>query len=154
VYRIGLRYAGADPRQALRESVPDSAEINALVTALDRLDCVSAIGRWTRATLLLIDELPATRAPDLAQRPGRDTPSFKRDVRKLKERGLTESLDIGYRLSPRGAAVLDREGHPRPAHARSAPEPGTSLPRIGAAAARALAARRGPPRAGGRTQRG
>jgi hypothetical protein len=33
--------------------------------------------------------------------------SFKRDVRKLKELGLTESLEVGYRLSPRGAALLD-----------------------------------------------
>jgi hypothetical protein len=27
-------------------------------------------------------------------------------VRKLKELGLTESLTVGYRLSPRGAALL------------------------------------------------
>jgi ribosomal protein S19E (S16A) len=39
---------------------------------------------------------------------GRDTPSFKRDVRKLKEMGLTESLEVGYRLSPRGQALLSR----------------------------------------------
>jgi hypothetical protein len=31
---------------------------------------------------------------------------FKIDVRKLKNLGLTESLDIGYRLSPRGRAYL------------------------------------------------
>jgi hypothetical protein len=30
---------------------------------------------------------------------GRNTASFNQNVRKLKERGLTESLDIGYRLS-------------------------------------------------------
>ncbi|GAA3349433.1 hypothetical protein GCM10020358_71560 [Amorphoplanes nipponensis] len=140
VYRIGLRYAGVDPRHALREAVPDTAEIDAIVAWLDRLDRASPTGPWTRATLLLIDELPATRAPDLADRMGRDTPSFKQNVRKLKERGLTESLDIGYRLSARGAAVLDHEGHPRPARGRSAPEPGTPLPHLGAAATRALAA--------------
>ncbi len=33
---------------------------------------------------------------------------FKVDVRKFKEMGLTESLDVGYRLSPRGRAVLAR----------------------------------------------
>lgn len=33
---------------------------------------------------------------------------FKQDVRKLKELGLTESLEIGYRLSPRGKSVIDR----------------------------------------------
>ena len=38
----------------------------------------------------------------------RERLAFKRDVRKLKELGLTESLDVGYRLSPRGRAVLDR----------------------------------------------
>jgi hypothetical protein len=31
VYRIGLRYADVDPRHALREAVPDAAEIDALV---------------------------------------------------------------------------------------------------------------------------
>ncbi len=141
VYRIGLRYAGVDPRQALREAVPDAAEIDAIGAWLDRLDRASPAGPWTRATLLLIDELPATRAPDLARRMGRDTPSFKQNVRKLKERGLTESLDIGYRLAPRGAAVLDHEGHPRIARDRPAPEPGTPLPHLGAAATRALTAR-------------
>ena len=139
VYRIGLRYAGVDPRHALREAVPDPAEIDAILAWLDRLDRASPTGPWTRATLLLIDELPATRAPDLARRMGRDTPSFKQNVRKLKERGLTESLDIGYRLSARGAAVLDHEGHPRSAQG-SVPEPGIPLPRLGAAATRALTA--------------
>ncbi|WP_238010360.1 hypothetical protein KZZ52_53820 [Dactylosporangium sp. AC04546] len=136
VYRIGLRYAGVDPRHALREAVPDAAEIDGIVVWLDRLDRASPTGPWTRATLLLIDELPATRAPDLAQRMGRDTPSFKQNVRKLKERGLTESLDIGYRLSARGAAVLDHEGHPRSTPGRPAPD--IPLPHLGAAATRAL----------------
>lgn len=138
VYRIGLRYAGVDPRHALREAVPDAVEIGAIVAWLDRLDRASPTGPWTRATLMLIDELPATRAPDLAQRMGRDTPSFKQNVRKLKERGLTESLDIGYRLSARGAAVLDHEDHPRSAQDRPVPQPGIPLPRLGAAATRAL----------------
>jgi hypothetical protein len=71
---------------------------------------------------------------------GRETAPFKQNVRKLKERGLTASLDIGYRLSARGAAVLDHEGHPRPARGRPAPEPGTPLPHIGAPATRALTA--------------
>src|SRR4051812_14115543 len=141
VYRIGLRYAGVDPRHALREVVPDATEIDSIVAWLDRLDRASPAGPWTRATLLLIDELPATRAPDLAQRMGRDTLPFKQNVRKLKERGLTESLDIGYRLSARGAAVLEREGHSRSAPDRPVPEPGIPLPHIGASATRALTTR-------------
>ena len=66
----------------------------------------------------------------------RPTPEFKRDVRKLKERGLTESLAIGYRLSLRGEAVLDHEEGPR--H-RAPRRKGTALPRnIGAPATGAL----------------
>jgi len=48
-------------------------------------------------------------APDLAASIGRDRDSFKLDVRKLKALGLTESLEIGYRLSPRGLAYLGIE---------------------------------------------
>ena len=44
---------------------------------------------------------------------GRETADFKKDVRKLKELGLTESLAIGYLLSPRGEAVVDA-GLPAP----------------------------------------
>ncbi|MGH3347384.1 MAG: hypothetical protein ACRDO4_10410 [Nocardioides sp.] len=136
VYRVGLRYAGADPRETLREQVPGEEEIREMRTWLDRLDAASRTGPWTGATLEIIDRSPGVRAPDLAAELGRETPEFKTDVRKLKEKGLTESLAIGYRLSPRGEAVLDHRGPPR----ERAPRPaGTPLPRaIGAPATRAL----------------
>lgn len=47
------------------------------------------------------------RAANLAALLGRETLPFKADVRRLKALGLTESLDVGYRLSPRGRAFLD-----------------------------------------------
>jgi hypothetical protein len=34
---------------------------------------------------------------------------FKLNVRKLKALGLTESLEIGYRLSPRGLVFMKGE---------------------------------------------
>ena len=49
---------------------------------------------------------PGVRAADLAQAFGRETQPFKLDVRKLKNLGLTISLQTGYRLSPRGEAYL------------------------------------------------
>jgi hypothetical protein len=105
LYRIGLRLAGPDPRVALRAkrrlSRADHAEIE---TRLARMDRASPHGPWTAAVLELIAENPGVRAPDLAARMGRETLPFKRDVRKLKELGLTESLEVGYRLSPRGRA--------------------------------------------------
>ena len=109
LYRIGLRLAGPDPRVELRSrDALTAAERAELAGRLDRLDRASRRGPWTAAVLDLIAENPGVRAPDLAERFGRETPPFKRDVRKLKELGLTESLEVGYRLSPRGAAFLDR----------------------------------------------
>ena len=85
----------------------------------------------------LIDLNPTVRAPDLAAQVGRATADFKKDVRKLKELGLTESLAIGYLLSPRGEAVVDA-GLPTPRE-RAPRATGTQLPRdIGAPATAAL----------------
>jgi hypothetical protein len=107
IWRVGLRFAGADPRIALRSKARFSAAERAeLATRLDRLDRASTTGAWTRQVLELIAANPARRAPDLAAMLGRQTQPFKRDVRKLKELGLTESLDVGYRISPRGRALL------------------------------------------------
>ena len=97
LYRIALHLAGPDPRIALRETPPDDA----VFASLERM------GGWTYAVLAAIAANPGLRAPDLAESFGRETAPFKRDVRKLKELGLTESLEIGYRISPRGQAVLD-----------------------------------------------
>jgi hypothetical protein len=112
LYRVGVRLAGPDPRVALRArsrlSARDRAEIGA---RLARLDAAARGGPWTAAVLDLIAANPGARAPDLAARLGRETLPFKRDVRRLKELGLTESLEVGYRLSPRGRA-WHRGPHP------------------------------------------
>ncbi|WP_374456270.1 hypothetical protein [Nocardioides sp.] len=136
-WRIGVAYAGPDPREALRSAVPDTEEIASINARLDRLDASASYGPWTRQTLDLIDLNPTVRAPDLAAQVGRETADFKKDVRKLKELGLTESLAIGYLLSPRGEAVVDA-GLPEP-RVRALREQGTPLPRsIGAPATGAL----------------
>lgn len=114
LYRVAFRLQGEDPRTALRQQDDLTAEdVAALRQRLDRLDRAARHGAWTGAVLRLIGELPGARASDLATRFGRDTAAFKTDVRKLKALGLTESLEVGYRLSPRGRALLDRigEGH-------------------------------------------
>jgi DNA-binding MarR family transcriptional regulator len=119
VFRIGLRFAGPDPRVALRERADLAEDERArLVLRLERLDRASRHGPWTRATLAAIARRPGTRATDLAHGLGRETPAFKRDVRKLKELGLTESLDTGYRLSPRGRALVRTSALPEAARAR------------------------------------
>lgn len=109
LYRIGLTWAGEDPRVALRENVElTDDEVAALVTKLARFDKSSSFGPWTSHTLELIEHHPRRRAPDLAEMVGRETAPFKIDVRKLKALGLTRSFDVGYELSPRGREFLRR----------------------------------------------
>jgi hypothetical protein len=108
IYRVRLRIAGSDPRVALRESMPDDTQMLDIERRLARLDRASRHGPWTQAVLRIILDQPEVRAADLAPQLGRERLPFKLDVRKLKELGLTESLPKGYRLSPRGEAVLER----------------------------------------------
>jgi hypothetical protein len=108
VHRIAFRRVGDDPRAALRERADLSpAERDELRAALAGIDARSRRGPWTAATLALIRDRPGVRAAELAAAAGRETLKFKADVRRLKELGLTESLETGYRLSPRGEALLE-----------------------------------------------
>jgi len=107
LYRIRLHWSGEDPRKQLREQANLSEEDVAEVRArLERYDRASRKGPWTATTLRLIRTHPATLAATLAERGGWEKAWFKTNVRKLKALGLTESLEVGYRLSPRGAAFL------------------------------------------------
>jgi hypothetical protein len=112
VYRIRFHAVqGPDPRDELAGTGALSPEDVADITRrLDRLDRASSSGPWTRTTLALIAERPEVRAGDLADRVGRERAPFKLDVRKLKNLGLTLSLPVGYRISPRGRAYLDATG--------------------------------------------
>ena len=114
VYRVDFHHAGADPREALRQAdALSEEELAGLRARLDRLDRAARDGPWTVATLRLIGDRPGVRASDLAGLRGQERHPFKTDVRKLKELGLTESLEVGYRLSPRGRALLEQLGEPR-----------------------------------------
>jgi hypothetical protein len=100
VYRVALHLAGPDPRVALRE--------DAELTDADRAEIDARLARlpWAHDYLRTIAEHPATLAATLAERHGLEKRVFKGRVRRLKELGLTESLEVGYRLSPRGEAYL------------------------------------------------
>jgi hypothetical protein len=111
IYRIRLSLLGPDPRVALREELPDATALAEIERRLARLDRASAHGPWTLPVLRAIAANPERRAADLATELGRPRLPFKVDVRKLKDLGLTESLPIGYRLSPRGRAVLAHLEH-------------------------------------------
>jgi hypothetical protein len=107
LYRIELGALAADPRIALRKKRSTDSDLQDLIVRLDRLDARSNGAPWTRRVLDLVHDHPARRAGDLCTMAGQDKMSFKLNVRKLKTLGLTESLEVGYRLSPRGVALLD-----------------------------------------------
>jgi hypothetical protein len=101
LHRIRFHRVGDDPRAALRARADLSdEERDEIARRLARLP-------WARPVLGLIERHPATVSTELAPRLGLDRQPFKERVRRLKALGLTESLPVGYRLSPRGRAVLD-----------------------------------------------
>ena len=104
-YVIAVSYLAPDERPDLAaDDRLSTADVEAITARLDRWD--AATEPWTRQYLEMIGANEAVRAPDLAARVGLDVPRFKRRVRQLKGLGLTISLDVGYRLSPRGKAYL------------------------------------------------
>ena len=106
VYRIEVKPAGPDPRAVLRqraELTPE--ELADLRTRLQRMDRI-ADQPWTWETLRLIADNPGRVSTELAEEMGLPRKYFKQRVRRLKELGLTESLQVGYRISPRGEALL------------------------------------------------
>lgn len=106
-YVITVSYLGPDERPDLAaDDALGDADVQAISARLDRWDAASSDGPWTRRYLGMIAANEAVRAPDLAARVGLDVPRFKRRVRQLKGLGLTISLDVGYRVSPRGRAYL------------------------------------------------
>jgi hypothetical protein len=107
-YLISVSFLGADERPALAaDDTLAAADVAAITARLERLDAASESGPWTRRYLRLVADNEAVRAPNLAAGEGLDVPRFKRRVRRLKELGLTISLGVGYRLSPRGRAFLE-----------------------------------------------
>lgn len=107
VYRIELLGLRADERASLRASseLTDS-EWEALQKRFDRWE--KAAPGYFPAILSAIARSPEVAAATLAGELDVEKLKFKQDVRKLKELGLTESLDMGYRLSPRGRIVLEK----------------------------------------------
>ncbi|MEM7311822.1 MAG: ASCH domain-containing protein [Planctomycetota bacterium] len=109
VYRVGLSFAGPDPRIALRESANLSKdELDEIVTKLQKMDSRSKSGPWILDVMQTIADHPKTLAATLAEGMGREKKWLKPNVRKLKAMGLTISHDVGYSLSPRGKKVFKR----------------------------------------------
>jgi hypothetical protein len=110
VFLVHFHYDGETSARAKPATdVVSVEELAKLAQRLEALDRRSSVGPWTQATLRAIEARPGVLAAKLARSLGRPRDEFKRDVRKLKNLGLTFSLEIGYRLTPKGEALLARE---------------------------------------------
>ncbi|MDZ5698934.1 ASCH domain-containing protein [Chelativorans sp. M5D2P16] len=107
LYRIELCGIEVDRRVPLRqESALAPQEAAAIEEKLSRWDKANGRKGYHRAILDAIAAGGGVAAARIAEQLGVEKLKLKRDVRKLKELGLTESLDVGYGLSPRGRALL------------------------------------------------
>jgi hypothetical protein len=105
VYRVGFhRVTAPDGHDSAGKgdlSPEDVSEIRQRLARLER-----SRPPWTMMVLALIRDHPEVVSTVLAGQIGQERLAFKEDVRRLKRLGLTESLPVGYRLSPRGQAFL------------------------------------------------
>ncbi len=108
LYRIRFRRVeGPDPRDELASGATlTDTEAASIAARLARMDSLSKRGPWTATVLGQIASQPGVVSTVLAEQIGWDRPDYKLHVRRLKEMGLTISLDVGYKISPRGAAYL------------------------------------------------
>jgi hypothetical protein len=107
--------ADPDPRDALASNAAlTDQEAAGIAARLDRMDAASKRGPWTAAVLAQIAERPGVVSTLLAETLDWDRADFKLHVRRLKALGLTISLDVGYRISPRGQAYLASSAACRP----------------------------------------
>jgi len=117
LYRVRfLRLDEPDPRDELAAAdalTPD--DVTAIAARLDRMDAAGSRGPWTAAVLSWIAARPATSSVELARELDWERQDLKRHIRRLKELGLTISLEVGYRLSPRGEAYVRAAGARKPA---------------------------------------
>lgn len=109
LFRVQLHFGGDGDRvqAALQDELTD-ADVQTLREKLRGMDLRSDHGAWTRKALKLIEAHPRVAASKLALKVKRETLPFKADIVKLKKLGLTQSFEVGYELSPRGRAFVQR----------------------------------------------
>lgn len=104
VHRVVFHVVGSPAGS--EATVVDADSIANACARLDRLDLAGPRGPWTARVLALIATHPSVVSTRLAALVDQPRVEFKTDVRKLKALGLTESLEVGYRLTTLGAEVL------------------------------------------------
>lgn len=109
IFKISVGYRSADPRIKLREQTELSEQhFIDLKKKLKRLDKFSKQGNWTEKILLTIKENPNLHAIGISKLTGFEKEWLKRNIRKLKNLGLTISHNVGYEISPFGKLFIEK----------------------------------------------
>ena len=109
LYRIKFNLAGEDPRISLRNNddlIPE--EFEKIKTRLIRFDKSDRYPGWAHKVLNMIRDNPGKSAGYISEALEIEKVWIKPNIRKLKEMGLTISLEVGYKISPRGNAYLQK----------------------------------------------
>jgi hypothetical protein len=107
VYRLTLSFDGPAPTPPQETVVLRPRERAAIDRRLAQLDVSAPRGPWTRAVLEVLRQRPGLRPAELAAAQGRPVPRCKSDVWQLRELGLVEPVETGFRLSQCGRSYLD-----------------------------------------------
>ena len=114
IYRIGVEWAGPDHRIGL---AADANLARRTSRRWPRSPASTAAAATARGPAACSGSSATIRVSVPSLRGDIELPAFKGRVRRLKELGLTRSLEVGYELSPRGAEYLRRAARtesPRP----------------------------------------
>ena len=83
------------------------SEIDSYKAKLLQMDKYARNGLWTKDILTSIKDNPKLSATQLSLKTGKTKEWLTQSIRKLKNIGLTVSLDPGYDLTPTGKLLME-----------------------------------------------
>lgn len=109
IYKIHVRFLKEDKASKPKEkSSLSQGEIDMLKAKLLQMDKYARHGFWTKDILTSIKDNPKLSLTQLSEKTGKTKEWLNLNIRKLKNLGLTVSLDPGFDLSPTGKLLMEQ----------------------------------------------
>ena len=108
IYKIHVRFLKETQAKKIKEKISLSqSEIDSYKAKLLQMDKYARNGFWTKDILTSIKDNPKLSATQLSLKTGKTKEWLTQSIRKLKNIGLTVSLDPGYDLTPTGKLLME-----------------------------------------------